>query len=425
LSVLIDSVVDPVARRLESQSRAVSAPADDLSRNVYCVLGIPVDVVDTQGTLRSMDAAAAARSPFLVSTPNLNFLISARADSEFRESLLSSDLCLADGISVFWVARLIGVPIRSRVPGADFFEALRTRPPLPRKLNVFLFGGDEGVASAASNALNKGSGGLGCVGWLNPGFGSVDDMSQLATIDKINRSNADLLSVSLGAKKGQLWLLRNHRRLTIPVRAHLGAIINFQAGVVRRAPAFLRRVGFEWLWRIKEEPWLWRRYYDDGLVLMRLLVLRVLPLAVWNLLGVAALRASHMDDVEISHETSGDCVRLSVSGAATARHVDYLSDLFRSALLARKGIRIDFSKVRFVDSRFLGLLLMLRKKARESNQSLVLAGLSPLLRILFRMNGLGFLLSSGAQAHRLSSTFETIRLTLHLQRGSHDAKPLQ
>ena len=65
----------------------------------------------------------------------------------------------------------------------------------------------------------------------------------------------DFLAVSLGAKKGQAWLLRNHHRLQIPVRAHLGATINFQTGTVKRAPASIRQaLGFEWLWRIKEEP---------------------------------------------------------------------------------------------------------------------------------------------------------------------------
>ena len=107
-------------------------------------------------------------------------------------------------------------------------------------------------------------------------------MSRDHIIDKVNASDADFLAVSLGAKKGQLWLHRNHKRLTIPVRAHLGAAINFQAGTVKRAPTWLRAWGLEWLWRIKEEPHLWRRYAHDGWVLLGLIFTRVLPLAVAN-----------------------------------------------------------------------------------------------------------------------------------------------
>ena len=166
--------------------------------------------------------------------------------------------------------------------GSDIFEALKAPDRCGRRLKVFLFGGAPGVAAAAARTLNAVPSGLSCVGTLDPGFGSVDEMSRDHIIDKVNASEADFLAVSLGAKKGQLWLHRNHRRLTIPVRAHLGAAINFQAGTVKRAPTWLRACGLEWLWRIKEEPHLWRRYAHDGWVLLRLIFTRVLPLAIAN-----------------------------------------------------------------------------------------------------------------------------------------------
>ena len=103
-------------------------------------------------------------------------------------------------------------------------------------------------------------------------------MSTPAIIDAINASDADFLAVALGAKKGQAWLQQNHARLRIPVRVHLGATINFQAGTLKRAPTLIQRLGLEWLWRIKEEPQLWRRYWNDGLALLGLLITRVFPL---------------------------------------------------------------------------------------------------------------------------------------------------
>ena len=123
-----------------------------------------------------------------------------------------------------------------------------------------------------------------CVGVLNPGYGSVDDMSSDAVVQSINASNADLLTVFLSAKKGQGWLLRNHDRLKVPFRAQFGATINLQAGRVKRAPVFIRKLGFEWFWRIKEEPYLWRRYWNDGLQLLSLFLTCVLPLVIGNLL---------------------------------------------------------------------------------------------------------------------------------------------
>ena len=108
---------------------------------------------------------------------------------------------------------------------------------------MFLFGGAEGAAAAACNKLNSESSGVTCVGSFYPGFTTVAEMSDAAIIDRVNASNADFLVTALGAKKGQAWLLQNHDRIQIPVRAHFGATINFQAGTIKRAPARMQRVG--------------------------------------------------------------------------------------------------------------------------------------------------------------------------------------
>ena len=216
-------------------------------------------------------------------------------------------------------------------------------------------------------------------------------MSRNDFIERINSSHADFLAVSLGAKKGQLWLLRNHQRLQIPVRAHLGATINFQAGTVKRAPPWIRGWGLEWLWRIKEEPLLWRRYWNDGRVLLRLLLTRVIPLAIatrwqrlrWERKG---------QELNITQTQDHESVTLRLSGVATARHIGRAISCFREAVTAGKQVTVDFSDVRAVDARFLGLLLMFRKQLKGQGASLNFIGLSSSMQRIFRLNGLGFLL---------------------------------
>jgi N-acetylglucosaminyldiphosphoundecaprenol N-acetyl-beta-D-mannosaminyltransferase len=243
------------------------APPDDLSREVYCILGVPVDAIGMHAVLRRIESAARGRTPFLISAPNLNSLVISQLDGDFRESLVLSDLCTADGMPIIWIAWLAGIPIKSRIAGSDIFDALKAEHSTAHPLKIFLFGGPEGVAKAASRALNGQASGVHCVGWFYPGFCSAEEMSGYDIIDHINSSGADFLVASLGNQKGQSWLQRNHHRLLIPVRAHLGATLNFQAGTVRRAPPIMRKCGLEWLWRIKEEPYLWRRYWNDGRVL--------------------------------------------------------------------------------------------------------------------------------------------------------------
>jgi N-acetylglucosaminyldiphosphoundecaprenol N-acetyl-beta-D-mannosaminyltransferase len=383
--------------RARSPALTGRAPQSDLARSVYCVLGIPIDAIDMATVLRRMEAAVASRAAFLISTPNLNFLVSGLSDSEFRESLLDSDLCPPDGVSIVWIARLLGLPIRERAAGSDLLERLRTPDNGTHRFTVYLFGGAEGVAAAAARTLNAEPGGLNCVGSMDPGFGEIGEMSQDHIVDTVNSSNADFLAVSLGAKKGQLWLQRNHKRLTIPIRAHLGAAINFQAGTVKRAPRKARAWGLEWLWRVKEEPYLWRRYWNDGFVLLRLLLTRVLPLAIAT--RRYRLRRKHRaHELLIKTTTFDQSIMISLCGFAVERHIQKAISCFRGAITGKQDVIIDLSDTRFIDPRFFGLLLMLRKQLKAQGAKLIFTGVTRPTEKMFRLNELGFLLSSDVPA---------------------------
>lgn len=245
-------------------------------RHSVQVGGLPFDVLTLNDTVARLCAAVRSRTPLFLSTPNLSFLMAARGSDEFRQSVLASDLSVADGAPILWLARKQGTPLPERVAGADVFDALRfgaARQHLGRPMRVFFFGGPEGVAERACQVLNDETARTGCmegVGAIYPGHGSVEDMSSQAWIDEINASGADFLVVALGARKGQAWIMANRHRLQVPVVSHLGAVVNFVAGTVSRAPSPLRRIGLEWLWRIKEEPELFNRYWEDGKGLIRL-----------------------------------------------------------------------------------------------------------------------------------------------------------
>ena len=292
--------------------------------------------------LCDIETAAAKKAPFFISAPNLNSLVNLQLDPDFRELFLQSDCCPVDGMPIVWIARLLGVPIKDRIAGSDIFDALKAGHDFANPLKVFLFGGPEGVAAAACRALNAQPCGLYCVGSHYPGFGSVNEMSRDNIIDKINSSDADFLAVSLGAKKGQLWLYRNRHHLLIPVRFHLGAVVNFQARTIKRAPPIMRQLGFEWLWRIKEEPYLWRRYWNDGSVLVRILFTRVLPLIVWMRLRLK--NGCTEEDLVIEEVRDDETITVSLFGLATARHVEKVIPIFRHAIATKRRIVIDFSE---------------------------------------------------------------------------------
>jgi N-acetylglucosaminyldiphosphoundecaprenol N-acetyl-beta-D-mannosaminyltransferase len=234
----------------ESQCNTTTQ-APDFYRDVYCILGLPFDAVSLDEAVDKVRVAAESKKRLFLSTPNLNFLITSQTDAAFRNSVIHSDLSVADGMPIVWLAQLLGVPIRERVAGASVFQALmlpaRTATGPDEKtstVRVFFFGGPTGVAQAAHEKINRlaqldGLQGCGVtsVGYASPGFGTVEDMSTPAIIQQINASQADFLVVALGAAKGQAWIEHNRAALTVPVLSHLGAVVNFVAGKIERAPA--------------------------------------------------------------------------------------------------------------------------------------------------------------------------------------------
>jgi N-acetylglucosaminyldiphosphoundecaprenol N-acetyl-beta-D-mannosaminyltransferase len=381
--------VPPLFQSSEERSRFVSK--DDLSRDVYGMLGMPIDLLDRSSVLKRMLAAIEGRQRLLLSTPNVNFMMESNRDAEFRESLLSSDLCCVDGMPIVWLARLVGIPVTERVSGSDLFDIVRSSCDPSRPIRVFLFGGGEGVAQRVCHLINARPSGMHCVGWLSPGFGTIAEMSTPEIMQTINGSKADLLAVFLSAKKGQYWLGLNRQRLNIPVCAQLGATINYQAGIVRRAPLILRHLGLEWLWRIKEEPYLWRRYWNDGLSLCRFVITRALPIAIgqkWH----RCIQKSNCEELSFSqHEQCGSIV-VSLMGYATKERVGKSIAVFRDLLAQNLDIIVDVSQTRSIDPRFFGLLLMVRMQLKKSGKSLQFTGVTTTTKRVFRRNGFEFLL---------------------------------
>lgn len=252
-----------------------------VSSSAYALLGLPFDAITRHEAAELLRRKARAGERCMLSTVNVNFLIAAQSAPEFRRSVLESDLVLVDGQPLIWLARLLGLPLPERVAGSDLFEDLQRLPGPP--LKVAFFGGPPGAAEEASAQLTeqhaKGlSPGLTGAGGFAAGFGDVDSLSDEATLAALNASGADFLVVALGAVKGQAWALRNRARLRAPLISHLGAVVNFTAGRLSRAPVWARRVGIEWLWRIATEPGIWRRYMNDGRQLVGLLIAQVIPL---------------------------------------------------------------------------------------------------------------------------------------------------
>lgn len=367
------------------------ARQSDFNRSTYGLMGIPVDAVSMADTLKRIEAAVEQQKPTLLSTPNLNFLTTSLRDPELRRSVMLSALCPVDGVPLVWLSKLLGIPIHRRVAGSDIFQALKTSRPADRPLRVFFFGGRPGIAEAAADLINSARNGLRCVGVLNPGFGTVEQLSSPEILAEINASGADFLVVALGAQKGQAWLLRNHEQISIPVRSHFGAVIGFQSGKIKRAPMVVRKLGLEWLWRIKEEPYLFPRYWRDGCAFLKLMTSKVGPLIVIN--AVNRLFNRRSEDLAMSSQARDNHVLVSLTGTATGANLHRVETELWAATERGKDVWIDLSAVKFIDARIFGLFVLLWKKLNQHGHRLHFVSVPWAIQKLFGLNAFDFLLN--------------------------------
>lgn len=330
----------------------------DLGRDVHALLGIVFDRIDLDGAAARIRQCIASGRRCFLSTPNVNFVAAATHDSRFRGSVLRSDLSLADGFPIVRIGRAMGVDFPGRVAGADLFEHLQSagrsaqRPPI----KLFLFGGPPGVGAQAAARLNAQAGGFECVGHDEGGFGDIEAMSSQATIERINASGAEFVLVALGAKKGQAWIERNRDRLHAPVQSHLGAVINFAAESVDRAPRWMQGLGLEWAWRIGQEPKLWRRYWDDGQLLLGTVARRLLPWWLRRVLGSVPPGAGQPARFEVEHTPAGCVLRL--SGDWRAADQSTLRAAVARHLSGGESIQFDLAAAPALGSAVLGLIAL-------------------------------------------------------------------
>lgn len=194
-------------------------------------------------------------------TPNVDFVVRYHKHAEFKEIVDQAAIRTADGMPVVLAARLKGVTDLQRVTGADLLPEICSQA-AATGTGIFFLGGMQGVASAAADKLVEANPGLVISGTYSPPFGfESDPLENARIIEAINSSGAEIIFIGLGSPKQEKWIITHREKLNCRVALCTGAAFDFVAGQVNRAPAWIQRLGFEWLWRLCSEPKrLWRRY---------------------------------------------------------------------------------------------------------------------------------------------------------------------
>ncbi len=219
------------------------------------IAGIRFDNLDMPEAVEAIvQLARKSTHPALVCTANLDHMATLERDDEFCRIYQSADLIVADGMPLVWLSRLAGTPLKERVAGSDLFIHL-AEASHRTGLRLYFLGGQPGSADSAAEILRARYPNVQIVGCYCPPigkFGTPDEEAHI--IRSIQDAKPDILFVGLGSPKQEKWIARHKSRLGVPVSIGVGASFDMAAGRVRRAPAWARSGGVEWLYRLVQEP---------------------------------------------------------------------------------------------------------------------------------------------------------------------------
>ena len=201
-------------------------------------------------------------------TPNLDHLVKLQKDREFYEVYQQADWVVCDSRILYFLSKLLKKSFPEAIPGSSFFTAYYEYHKDDPDCRIFLLGASEGIAKKAMERINERMGRKIVVGAHSPSFGfekKEDECEELTRI--VNASGANVVLVGVGAPKQEKWIMKWKDRMPgVDVWMALGATIDFEAGTLKRAPKFYRKIGMEWFYRfIKEPKRLFERYFVDDM----------------------------------------------------------------------------------------------------------------------------------------------------------------
>lgn len=219
----------------------------------FSILGLPIHLMDDY--VGWLTARLQAGIGTHVVTLNAEMTILCETHEALKVIVQQADLTIPDGSGIVFYLRLHGKKIR-RCPGIELAEALLKMAGTGDRQEVFFYGGAPGVAEAAAQAIKEKYEGINIVGTQH-GF------IKGAEIEELQKSlialQPQLIFVGLGVPRQELWIAQNRSLCPQATWIGIGGSLDIWSGIKSRAPTMLANNHLEWLYRLYQEPWRWRR----------------------------------------------------------------------------------------------------------------------------------------------------------------------
>jgi N-acetylglucosaminyldiphosphoundecaprenol N-acetyl-beta-D-mannosaminyltransferase len=224
------------------------------------VFGLPLDALTMDATVDRADELIQSGGEHQHVVLNAAKIVEAARNRELTRIIQECDLVNADGMAVVWAARILGHEVPERVAGVDFMDHLLVRA-AERGYLVYFLGAREEVVKAVVEIESARHPGLRVAGWRN-GYWSGDEEPDV--VRAIADSEPAILLVAMSSPRKEEFLARHRALLSVPLVVGVGGSFDVVAGVTKRAPRWMQSTGFEWLYRLLQEPRRMLRRYLVG-----------------------------------------------------------------------------------------------------------------------------------------------------------------
>ncbi|MGL5874458.1 MAG: WecB/TagA/CpsF family glycosyltransferase [Xenococcaceae cyanobacterium] len=226
---------------------------------VRYLLNIPIGSIPFEEQISLILQWARLRESRTVCLANVHMLMEAHGNDKFASILRKADLVSPDGMPLVWMLKLMGVDRQDRVAGMDVFLRLCQLTP-QIGVSLFFLGSENEVLKRIKAKVKLEFPKLDIAGMESLPFRPLTLSEDELLVRRINESGAGVVLVCLGCPKQEMWIAR-HRNQIKAVMIGVGAVFPVYAGIYTRAPRYIREWGFEWLYRLMQEPKrLWHRY---------------------------------------------------------------------------------------------------------------------------------------------------------------------
>jgi N-acetylglucosaminyldiphosphoundecaprenol N-acetyl-beta-D-mannosaminyltransferase len=228
-------------------------------RNCVAIIGVPIDSLTWDMALKQLYSWAIAHESRYVCICNVHSVVTASQDAAFNQIVSNADMATPDGAPVAWLMRKLGHADQQRINGPDLMWKYCEQTQY-RDESVFFYGSSEATLALLKTKLSSAFPTLKIAGLISPPFRTLTSAEDMAIIEQINTSGANVVWVSLGCPKQELWMAEHRGRINA-VMVGVGAAFDYHAGTLKRAPLWMQHNGLEWFYRLVSEPErLWKRY---------------------------------------------------------------------------------------------------------------------------------------------------------------------